>query len=760
MTLAAILLWAGLGIYSHSAPAPLGEDAAPDQFSAARAHKHLLQFATKPHPSGSQQNAIVRDYLVGVIREMGYEPQVFSHHVRERVNKPDYKIAYVDNILVRVPGTANTKALMLMAHYDSVPYGPGASDDGSGVVAMLETLRAMKHLPALKNDVIFFFTDGEEAGLLGPKSFLEHEWADDVGLVLNFEARGYYGPSYMFQTSENNGRIVEEFAKAAPHPIANSFMFDVAGKMPTTTDYEILKRAGYPGMDMAYVGGIKYYHTVNDSPEKISLASIQHHGSYALSLSQHFGTLDLRDMQAPNRVYFNTIGKHIVHYPFSWVMPLSVLVGLVFVAMLALGIRKRFLTVRGILGGVAMLGLSLLITFVCVALLMLIAWWRFQEYLIYNSDLFFWGFVALTLCVFSLVSAQSTRRFGAANAAAGALFWWLPFLVLFTVAYPGGSYLAQWPFLSASLGLLTIFLLPLQASALTRALLLFAAAAPAVMLIVPMIFSGSVAVTIIPAPIWMSLITLVCGLALPLLSLFRAPNEWWFPLTSSAAATPCMLLAFFWFGFTKDHPKMNHLCYGMDSDSGEAVWISGDSDLDSYTSSLMTDARRGSVDAFDPKQQENAFWLATAPAATFPQPEIEIIRDELVDEQRHLEFKLKTPRLPENVYLTVEPGVAVYAAELEKIELGAEKKNGPGDGDEAWTIQYQGLPKDDGLEFSFITGTDAPFHFTVRERSTGVPGPGMDVPQRPDNMITQPNTVQWWRKFRSNAAYTIKRFSI
>ena len=51
-----------------------------------------------------------------------------------------------------------------MAHYDSVPFGPGAADDGAGVVTLLETARALKAGPPLKNDVIFLFTDGEEAG--------------------------------------------------------------------------------------------------------------------------------------------------------------------------------------------------------------------------------------------------------------------------------------------------------------------------------------------------------------------------------------------------------------------------------------------------------------------------------------------------------------------------------------------------------------------------------------------------------------------
>jgi hypothetical protein len=48
-----------------------------------------------------------------------------------------------------------------------VPTGPGASDDGSGVAALLETARALAIGTPLRNDVIFLFTDAEEVGLLG-----------------------------------------------------------------------------------------------------------------------------------------------------------------------------------------------------------------------------------------------------------------------------------------------------------------------------------------------------------------------------------------------------------------------------------------------------------------------------------------------------------------------------------------------------------------------------------------------------------------
>ncbi len=118
-----------------------------------------LAIAQKPHPTGSPENARVRDYLVVPLRALGLEPQVQTASVARYEPKPKWRgpavAATVKNIVARLRGTANTKAVMLAAHYDSVPSGPGASDDSSGAVTLLETARALKAGPPLRNDVIF-----------------------------------------------------------------------------------------------------------------------------------------------------------------------------------------------------------------------------------------------------------------------------------------------------------------------------------------------------------------------------------------------------------------------------------------------------------------------------------------------------------------------------------------------------------------------------------------------------------------------------
>ena len=64
------------------------------------------------------------------------------------------------NIVARMEGTGSGKALLLLSHYDSalVP-SPGASDAGSGIVTILETLRAYKASEKKpKNDIIILLS--------------------------------------------------------------------------------------------------------------------------------------------------------------------------------------------------------------------------------------------------------------------------------------------------------------------------------------------------------------------------------------------------------------------------------------------------------------------------------------------------------------------------------------------------------------------------------------------------------------------------
>ena len=197
-----------LSIWSLSPP-EIVTNVPPGEFSSARAHDYLKAIAVKPHPIGSPAHAEVREYILAELVKMGLQPQVQTTTAVKARRGAAHRAATVQNVVAKLEGTANTRAVLLVAHYDAAPYSLGASDDGAAIASLLETLRALKASAPLKNDVIFLATDGEEVGLLGASAFVQqHPWAKDVGVVLNFEARGDHGPSVMFQTSDEQ-RLVD-----------------------------------------------------------------------------------------------------------------------------------------------------------------------------------------------------------------------------------------------------------------------------------------------------------------------------------------------------------------------------------------------------------------------------------------------------------------------------------------------------------------------------------------------------------------------
>jgi acetylornithine deacetylase/succinyl-diaminopimelate desuccinylase-like protein len=124
-------------------PAALGPDAPGDQFSAVRAMSHLQHFAVRPHPIGSEAQRRVRDYLVKTLTALGaavHVEKTTGVHARGRT----IYAGTAHNIVATFPGRANRRAVMLVAHYDSVPEGPGAADDGAGLISILETIRALR----------------------------------------------------------------------------------------------------------------------------------------------------------------------------------------------------------------------------------------------------------------------------------------------------------------------------------------------------------------------------------------------------------------------------------------------------------------------------------------------------------------------------------------------------------------------------------------------------------------------------------------
>jgi hypothetical protein len=137
--LAVILAFSMLVLHPpHGKPA----DAPANEFSAMRALDtlHRVLPDDTPHQLGSAANDAVRIRILAELTKLGYQPVVHTSFECSDAGR----CATVNNILAHLDGTQPGDAVLLSAHYDSVPAGPGYSDDGVGVASVLEIARAVK----------------------------------------------------------------------------------------------------------------------------------------------------------------------------------------------------------------------------------------------------------------------------------------------------------------------------------------------------------------------------------------------------------------------------------------------------------------------------------------------------------------------------------------------------------------------------------------------------------------------------------------
>ena len=392
-----MLFWLALltfvAVSAITPPVARTANAPEDQFSAVRALVPLREIARLPHPQGASEQSRIREYLLAQLRLLGTTPHLQTTPVVSARNHSPYRAGTVHNIWAKIPGQNPTGTLLLAAHYDSVNTGPGASDDGASVAALLETLRALQsthkaasnhpisalQLPSgkfnFRNDIIVLLTDGEETGLLGARAFVENLQKTGTHptpvLVLNFEARGTSGPSLMFETSDGNGWLARQFATATPQPLGSSLFYAVYKLLPNDTDFTEFREAGMIGLNFAYLDRVAHYHTSLDDIAHLDLRSLQHQGDNMLGLARQFGNEPLGEARQPDVIYFNGLRNWLCVYPQTWAVPLALLATMLAFVVMAQEWRQSEARsgrkVIGFLRGVAWVGLAIVVTVIAFA---------------------------------------------------------------------------------------------------------------------------------------------------------------------------------------------------------------------------------------------------------------------------------------------------------------------------------------------------------------------------------------------------------
>lgn len=688
-----LLLCGLLSYFPGRPPRPAGADSDPARFSAVRAAEILKTIAVRPHPIGSQDHERVRKVLEERLRSLAEEVTIQRAEVVSDYQRRGGTVvmARVENLLARVRGTDSRGAVLLMSHYDSAPCSPGAADDGAGVAAILETLRALSVGPPLRNDLIVLLSDGEEAGLLGAQAFFrEHTWRDEVRLVVNLEARGSGGPALMFETSAGNGRLIREFVESVPHPMADSLAYEIYRRMPNDTDLSIAKRFGAAGLNVAFTEGLYDYHSAGDSLAHLSLASLQQTGEYALGLSRRFGNLDLEDLAAPDAVFFNPID--------SWLLILSpwlnwVALG-VFVLLFAWALRRGARAgttgiVSVALGAGAFLAILVLTGETSAFLHILIRRWAAPEgladwKLLLSERWLLIGQACLAVALFALLYGWLGRGIrgwqalavaivpGIAFVGVGTMRWELPVLNavlalllfagfrrgvqrawspaigalgvcalgfgLLTIFLPGGAFLLGWPLL---------FALPVQTWAVgfrpgtsIRAAwpVLLCGGLPGGILLADLAYRVQVNLaSLLP---WIAVIPigLLLGLVIPLFTATERRS-----LLGLTAISGMLALAFLSAplvsNFDTRHPRPAELFYLVGPDDGGGSWATTDRSLSPWQEQVIGVPTRVSLDRIVPGQRGRLVLSPPHPVEV-GSPEIEPVSAFETEQGARIEFRI------------------------------------------------------------------------------------------------------------------------
>lgn len=266
-----------------------------EEYLVENAKKDIEIISQEPHKvSDPEALDRVRNYLVGRLISMGLTTEVLSYGTIQDpiINRP----IELNNILAVTPGNYDSY-LLLVAHYDSSPkkrFGEddrshGAADDGYGISTILELARLiMDNKMPLVNGVKILFTDAEETGLHGAAaSANDLRVTDKVSCIFNLEARGVRGPVVMFETSENNQKLIELYKKAE-NPFTYSVATAVYRIMPNSTDFTKFVKSGIPGLNFANLETLAYYHTVNDNYANINLNTMRHYGNQLYPIIKEF----------------------------------------------------------------------------------------------------------------------------------------------------------------------------------------------------------------------------------------------------------------------------------------------------------------------------------------------------------------------------------------------------------------------------------------------------------------------------------------
>ena len=621
------------------------EDQNLASFSTKRAFKMVEKLTKEPHYVGSANHDVVAQMLVHELKTMGIATQV-----QEGYTMSDWgNLVQSKNIIGRIKGTNSKKALLLLSHYDSAPhsFSHGASDDASGVATIIEGIRAfLQSKKQHKNDIIIVFSDAEELGLNGAALFVtQHPWAKEVGLALNFEARGSSGPSYMLmETNKGNAGLVNEFSKAGvTYPVSNSLMYSIYKMLPNDTDLTVFREKGnIQGLNFAFIDDHYNYHTQQDDAQHLAKNTLAHQGRYLMPLLTYFSNANLDAVQATEDEVYFTIPFTFISYPFSWVLPMTIIAGVFFVFFLFIGKAKRIFTFRelfkglipllgalGIAGGLTYFGWKGLL-------------WAYPQYndllngFTYNGHDYIAAFVVLSLSICFLMYHWFSAKKVTMNHYVMVLLVWMVINGFIANSLAGAGFLI----IPVYFGLIAFgaFVLTQRSNWVLNLI----CGIPAVLLLAPFIqmFPVGLGLKILFGSAILTVLTF--GLLLPVFGAFNRKGSW-------ALGLFVLSLLFFAKGhynssYEAGKAKSNSLLYLYNADTNQAFWVTYDVNLDDWTKTYLGANPKSARPLNDmplfSKYNSGFTYAATTDVVGVKKPLIVFTKDSIAGNLRYIQLKI------------------------------------------------------------------------------------------------------------------------
>ena len=155
-----------------------------------------------------------------------------------------------ENVIADTPTGRADRTVVVGAHLDSVPEGPGINDNGSGSATDLEVALQMAELGIQpRNKVRFAFWGAEESGLVGSQFYVDSltkKQIQNIAVNLNFDMVG--SPNYVRFVYDGDASDTASLSSTGSGVVEDVFVdyFDSQGLASERSDYDAFISVGIP----------------------------------------------------------------------------------------------------------------------------------------------------------------------------------------------------------------------------------------------------------------------------------------------------------------------------------------------------------------------------------------------------------------------------------------------------------------------------------------------------------------------------------